>query len=176
MVDDGDPWAVATAPQLQAQLTSAGFAVSVIQAASTTAAGEELSAGSADLALLPRTTSPFLSQSIAWYSDLLGPPGQGGSQDWSDYDSTTFENLVIQASQQLNPIKAASDYTAADLQLWEDDVAVPLFTEPSAVIWSRRVGGVVPTPTSNSLLWYAQFWSIRVPEATNNTTPPLPSP
>jgi peptide/nickel transport system substrate-binding protein len=176
VVDDGDPWAVATAPQLESQLTNAGFAVSIIPAASATAAGEALSDGSADVALIPRTTSPFLSQSMAWYSDLLGPPGQDGSQDWSNYQSTAFENLVIKASQQLNPTTAATDYTAADLQLWDDVVAVPLFTEPSALVWSRKAGGVTPTPTSDSLLWYAQYWAVRVPEATNNTTPALPTP
>jgi peptide/nickel transport system substrate-binding protein len=176
VVDDGDPWALATASQLQSQLKNAGFAVSIIPAASATAAGEELSDGSADMALLPRVASPFLSQSVAWYSDLLGPPGQDGSQDWSNYESTAFDNLITTASQQLNPTTAATDYTAADMLLWEDVVAVPLFTEPSALVWSRKAGEVTPTPTSDSLLWYAQYWSVRVPEATTNTTPPLPSP
>lgn len=176
VVDEGDPWAASAAPQLESQLTSAGFAVSIIPAASATAAGEALSDGSADMALMPRATSPFLSQSMAWYSDLLGPPGQDGSQDWSNYQSTTFENLVTKASQQLNPTTAATDYTAADLQLWDDVVAVPLFTEPSVLVWSRKSGGVTPTLTSDSLLWYAQYWAVRVPEATNNTTPALPTP
>jgi ABC-type transport system substrate-binding protein len=113
---------------------------------------------------------------MALYSDLLGPPGQDGSQDWSNYQSTTFENLVTKASQQLNPTTAATDYTAADLQLWDDNVAVPLFTEPSVLVWSRKAGEVTPTLTSDSLLWYAQYWAVRVPEATNNTTPALPTP
>ncbi len=175
--DASDPWAVAVAPQLQSQLQSAGFTVSLIPEASATAAGGALADGSANLALLALTTSPFLSQAVAWYSDLLGPPGQNGSQNWTNYDSTTFENLITKASQQLNSgTPAATAYAAADLQLWEDMVALPLFTEPSAMAWSRRVGGVTPTPTSNSLLWYAQGWAIRVPESTNNTTPALPSP
>ena len=29
-------------------------------------------------------------------------------------------------------------------------------------------------PRSTSLLWFAQLWSVRVPESTNNTTPSLP--
>ena len=56
-VDDGDPWAAGAAPQLQAQLESAGFAVSLTPAASAAAAGELLADGSADLALVPRTTT-----------------------------------------------------------------------------------------------------------------------
>ena len=53
-------------------------------------------------------------------------------------------------------------------------VGLPLFVEPSALVWSRTVGGVQPTPMSDSLLWYAQDWAIRVPESTNSTTPSLP--
>ena len=165
------------APQLQAQLLSAGFVVSLIPEASANATGRALSDGSTELALIGLTTSPFLSEAMAWYSDLLGPPGQNGSQNWTNYDSTSFESLITKASQQLNPgTPAATAYTAADLQLWEDMVALPLFTEPTAMAWSRKVGGVTPTPTSDSLLWYAQYWAVRVPQATNNTTPALPSP
>jgi ABC-type transport system substrate-binding protein len=176
VVDDGDPWALAVGPQLQSQLTSAGFTVSLIPASSAAAAGAALSDGAADLALIPRTTSSFLSQTAAWYSDLLGPPGQDGSQDWSNYDNAAFESLMTKASEQLNPNKASPAYAAADAQLWQDLVSLPLFTEPTAMVWSRKVGQVDPTPTSNSLLWYAQYWDVRVPESTTNTTPALPGP
>jgi peptide/nickel transport system substrate-binding protein len=177
VVDVADPWALSSAAQLQAQLSSAGFAVSVIPATSDTAAGEALTNGSADLALMPQVTSPFPGQAVAWYSDLLGPAGQDGSQNWSNYDNSTYENLITKASQQLEPMsdQAVTDYMAADLQLWEDVVALPLFTEPTALVWSRKLSGVQSTPTSNSLLWYAQYWAVRVPEATTNTTPALPS-
>jgi peptide/nickel transport system substrate-binding protein len=175
-VDEGDPWAAGVAPQLVSQLESAGFTVTLTPEASAAAAGELLSDGTVDLALIPRTSTPFLSESMAWYSDLLGSPGQNGSQNWTNYDSSTFADLVTKASQQLNPTVATTDYQAADVQLWDDLVALPLFTEPTALISSRKVGYVTATPTSNSLLWYAQFWDARVPEATNNTTPSLPGP
>jgi peptide/nickel transport system substrate-binding protein len=176
VVDDGDPWAVAVADQLQAELRSAGFSISLVNAASATAAGEMLAGGTADLALLPRTSSPFLSQAVAWYSDLLGPAGQNGSQDWSGYDNSTFNSLITTASEQLSATKAAADYAAADTQLWDDVVALPLFDEPSALIWSRKIANVNPSPTGNSLLWYAQYWAVRVAESTTDTTPPLPGP
>ena len=175
-VDESDPWAASVAPQLQSQLESAGFIVSLTPAASAAAAGELLSDGSADLALIPRTSTPFPSETLAWYSDLLGSPGQDGSQNWTNYDNGTFDSLVTKASQQLNKTTATTDYQAADVQLWDDVVALPLFTEPTALISSRKVGEVTATPTSNSLLWYAQYWAVRVPEATNNTTPSLPGP
>jgi peptide/nickel transport system substrate-binding protein len=176
VVDDGDPWALASGPQIQSQLESAGFAVTLVPAASEAAAGEMLSSGAADLALIPRTSSPFLSQAMAWYSNLLGPAGEDGSENWSGYDSGTFNSLVTKASQQLNTTTAAADYLAADTQLWNDVVALPLYAEPSALVWSREVANMNPTPTSNSLLWYAQYWAVRVREETSNTTPPLPNP
>ena len=176
VVDDADSWAAATAPQLQEQLEEAGFAVTLSQVPGAGAAGQALADGAADAALIPRTSSPFLSQAVAWYTDLLGPPGQNGSQNWTNYDNSTFDSLVVTASQQLNATKAATDYMAADTQLWSDVVALPLFTEPSALVWSRKVGGVVTTAWSNSLLWYAQYWAVRIPESTSNTTPTLPNP
>jgi ABC-type transport system substrate-binding protein len=176
VVDQGDPWAAATAPQLRAQLESAGFAVTLSFAPSATQAGEMLANNQADLALLPLNTSPFLSEAVSWFSPLLGSPGQEGSEDWSDYDSDAYNDLVTQASQQLNATSAAVDYTNADGQLWDDVVALPLFVEPNVLVWSRRVGEMTPMPTSNTLLWYGQYWAVRVPESTSNTTPPLPTP
>jgi peptide/nickel transport system substrate-binding protein len=139
-VDESDPWAASVAPQLRSQLESAGFTVSLTPERSGAAAGELLADGTADLALIPRTSTPFLSKTVAWYSDLLGSPGQNGSQNWTNYDNGTFANLVTRASQQLNPTVATTDYQAADVQLWNDMVALPLFTEPTALISSRKVG------------------------------------
>jgi peptide/nickel transport system substrate-binding protein len=173
-VDEGDAWAVATAPQLQAQLLAAGFAVTLVPEASATATGMALDSDSADMALLPRTSSPFLSHALAWYTTLLGAAGVDGSQDWTGYDDATFNQLVTTASQQLNPNTAATDYDNADTQLWTDMVGLPLFVEPSTLVWSRTVGGVTATPLSDSLLWYAQTWAILVPESTNSTTPTVP--
>jgi peptide/nickel transport system substrate-binding protein len=174
-VDEGDTWAASTAAQLQSQLEAAGYVVSLIPELSAAATGAALSSGGADLALVPRTSTPFLSQALAWYTTLLGAPGQDGSQDWTNYNDATFNQLVTTASRQLNPNTAATDYGTADTQLWTDMVALPLFSEPSVLVWSRSVGGVTPTPTSNTLLWYAQNWAIRVPETTNSTTPTLPN-
>jgi ABC-type transport system substrate-binding protein len=176
VVDDGDPWAAATAPQLVAQLESAGYSVTTYPEPSAAQAGAVMANGFADLGLFPRTSTPFQSETLAWYTALLGPPGQNGSEDWTNFSNTAFNQLVTTASQQLNPNTAAADYAMADTQLWGSLVAIPLFTEPSTLVWSRKVGGVEATPTSDSLLWYAQFWAVRVPEPTDNTTPSLPSP
>jgi ABC-type transport system substrate-binding protein len=174
VVDDGDPWATATAPLVQSQLEAGGFSVVLYYVQSAADAGAVLANGYADLALLPRTSTPFLSQTLSWYTMALGPPGQNGSQDWSGYSDSKFTQLVTSASQQLAENTAAADYAQADTQLWNEMVGLPLFAEPSTLVWSRSLGGVQPTPRSDSLLWYAQFWAVEKPESTTSTTPSLP--
>ena len=130
--------------------------------------------GFADLALVPVTFTPYLSQTLSWYTTLLGPPGTNGSQDWTDYSNSQFDRLVQTASQQLNPNTAAGYYSQADTNLWDEMVSLPLFAEPTVLAWSRTIGGVTATPRSDALLWFAQLWAVRAPESTSNTTPSLP--
>jgi peptide/nickel transport system substrate-binding protein len=174
VVDQGDPFAAAAAPMIRDQLQDAGFAVSLYPVSSAATAGEILAHGFADLALLPRTSGPFASQILSWYSPVVGAPGQNGSEDWSGFDNPALTSLLVMASQQLNPDTAATAYEQADMTLWDNMVALPLFAEPTGLVWSRTVGGVQQTPRDDNLLWNAQLWAVRVPESTNNTTPPLP--
>jgi ABC-type transport system substrate-binding protein len=174
VVDESDPWAAAAEPLIRADLVAAGLDTQVESVDSATAAGEALAGGFAELALLPVTFTPYMSQTLAWYTMLLGAPGKNGSQDWTGYDNTQFETLVESASQQLNPDTAAGIYQQADTQLWDQMVALPLYAEPAALVWSRTIGGVMQEPRSTSLLWYAQLWAVRQPQSTNNTTPSLP--
>ncbi|HSZ37347.1 MAG TPA: ABC transporter substrate-binding protein [Acidimicrobiales bacterium] len=174
VVDESDPWAASAAPTIRADLLAAGLNTDIETASSETAAGEALADGYADLALVPVTFSPYLSQTLAWYTTLLGMPGKNGSEDWTAYDNTPFEQLVTMASQQLNADTAASIYQQADTQLWDQMVSLPLYAEPAALAWSRSVGGVVQEPRSTSLLWFAQYWAVRQAESTSNTTPSLP--
>ena len=174
VVDASDPWAASAAPAIRADLMAAGLNTQVTTASSATAAGEDLADGFADIALVPVTFSPYLSQTLAWYTTLLGPAGKNGSQDWTDYDDTQFDQLLVSASQQLNADTAAGIYVQADTRLWDQMVALPLYAEPAALAWSRTIGGVTQEPRSTSLLWFAQYWAVRQPESTRNTTPSLP--
>ncbi len=173
-VDQGDPWAAAAAPTIRTELENAGFDTTIDMVPTANEAGELLSAGFADLALMPQTFSPYLSQMLSWYTMLLGPTGKNGSQDWTGYSDPQLDQLLQTASEQLYPTTAATEYAQADTQLWDEMVSLPLYPEPAALVWSRTIGGVTPTPRSDSLLWYAQFWAVRQPESTSKTTPSLP--
>ena len=172
--DSSDPWATAAAPVLQAELRAAGLDTTLSPVAGAAQTGQVLAAGFADLAVLPQTFTPYMSQTMAWYTMLLGPPGKNGSQNWTNFSNSQFDTMVTTASQQLNPNTAMGYYTQADTQLWDEMVSLPLFAEPTVLVWSRTIGGVNAMPRSTSLLWFAQLWSVRVPESTNNTTPSLP--
>ena len=172
--DAGDPWAAAAAPVIRSELAAIGLDTTLYAASTATEAGQVLAAGFADLAVIPVAFTPYLSQTLAWYTNLLGPAGKNGSQNWTNFSNSQFDQLVQTASQQLNPNTAATYYTQADTILWDEMVSLPLYAEPTVLVWSRRVGGVSATPRSDSLLWLAQLWAIRVPESTSNTTPTLP--
>jgi ABC-type transport system substrate-binding protein len=174
--DSTDPWATAAAPVIRAELEAAGLDTTLLPVAGAAQTGQVLAAGFADLAVLPVTFSPYMSQAQSWYTTSLGPAGKDGSENWTGFSDSQFDQLVSTASQQLNPTTAAGYYTKADTLLWDEMVSLPLFAEPTVLVWSRTIGGVSALPQSTSLLWYAQFWAVRAPESTNNTTPSLPGP
>jgi len=172
--DSDDPWASTAAPTIRAELEAAGLDTTLLPVDGATETGEALAAGFADLAVLPVNFTPYMSQTMAWYTTLLGPAGKNGSRDWTGYSNSQFDKLVETASQQLNLDTAATVYNQADTMLWDDMVSLPLFAEPTVLVWSRTIGGVTAMPRSPSLLWFAQLWAVRAPESTSNTTPSLP--
>ena len=97
-MDEGDPWAASTAPQLQSQLESAGFTVTLVPAASAAAAGALLSDGVGRPGAHP-PHDVALPEPEPWPGTRTcsGPPGQNGSQNWTNYDNDTFNSLVTKA-------------------------------------------------------------------------------
>jgi peptide/nickel transport system substrate-binding protein len=172
--DSSDPWAAAAAPAIRDDLVDAGLDTVMVPETGAAQTGAVLAAGFADLAVLPQSFSPYMSQTLAWYTMSLGEPGKNGSQNWTGFSNSAFDRLVQQASQQLNLNTAMSLYDQADTMLWDNMVSLPLFAEPTALVWSRSIGGVQAEPRSPSLLWFAQLWAVRAPESTSNTTPSLP--
>ena len=142
VVDAGDSWASSASPLVVADLEHAGIGVTVSTAPDAIATGMALATGTDDMALLPFVTNPYPTLAGAWYSLSLGPPGQYGSQGWSNFNDPTLNSLLDQAAQQLNPVTAAPIYAQADTVLWNDMVALPLFAEPVALGWSVYTNGV----------------------------------
>lgn len=174
-VDDSDGWAIPTAALLVAQLRAQGFTVSTIPAASAQAAGENLTAGRADLALIPLHTTPFPTRTSAWYTPLLDLPGNTGAQDWSGYVSQSVDDLFTKAATKLDPVTAQPIYAEIDAQLWAHMVALPLFAEPTVLAWSASLTGITPGPYAPGLLSPVTDWARLVSEPSSYSgTPTLP--
>jgi peptide/nickel transport system substrate-binding protein len=169
--DMGDGWAAETVDPLVKQLEHSGFTVRVLPEPTATTTGMALAGGLADLALLPMASTPYNSQTIAWYTTLLGLPGKNGSEDWSNFDSPALENLLTRAVRQLNPVTGAPYYQQADQLLWSEMVALPLFDEPSLLATSDSVSGVGPNTNGPGLLWYPVTWQVQSLEPVKSTTP-----
>ncbi len=173
VVDGSDSWAVQTADLIAHQLGKVGLTVSVTAAASSGAAGADLAAGAADMALLPFDTGPYPSVTQSWYTPSLGPPGQNGSQNWSNLDDPALNALfdkAVNSVPALNPVEAAPYYTQADQLLWTEMVALPLFAEPSVLVWSNRLDNVAPNVHGPGLLWNPGLWELQVPKALAQST------
>jgi ABC-type transport system substrate-binding protein len=170
-VDTGDGWAREASTVLVRQLRQEGITVTPVPEPDTRSAGLALANGDADAALLPFEATPYPSSAIAWYTTLLGAPGVGGSQDWSNFYDPTLNATLVKASEDLNPVDAAPLYTQADTTLWDQMVALPLFAEPTALAWSSYAAGVGPNPNGPGLLWAPETWGLRVPATSPDTAP-----
>lgn len=170
-VDTGDGWAEEASAVLVRQLRQQGIAVTVVPASNAESTGLDLATGAADAALLTFEATPYPSTAIAWYTTLLGQPGVGGSQNWSNFDNPTLDATLLQASTELNPVDAAPLYTKADTMLWDQMVALPLFAEPAAMAWSSYTAGIGLNPNGPGLFWSTESWGLRVPATSPDTAP-----
>jgi peptide/nickel transport system substrate-binding protein len=141
------------------QLVAAGFQVVTVPVEGPAGMDEAARSNSYDVALVSRTASTFLTGTVAWYSDQLGEPGSGGSENWSNYDDPTLDQLFRQASRELNPVNGATYYAQIDAQLWNQMVALPLFQEPAFLAHGVQLGTVQYNSSSTGLLWNVAAWT-----------------
>ncbi|HUA94746.1 MAG TPA: ABC transporter substrate-binding protein, partial [Acidimicrobiales bacterium] len=170
-VDTSDGWAEEASLVLVRQLHQQGVTVTIVPASDAEGTGMDLANGAADAALLTFEGSPYPSNAIAWYTTLLGQPGVGGSQNWSNFDNPTLNATLLQASTELNPVDADPLYTKADTMLWDQMIALPLFAEPAAMAWSSYTAGVGLNPNGPGLFWSTESWGLKVPATSPDTAP-----
>jgi peptide/nickel transport system substrate-binding protein len=163
-VESGDPWIAGVADLVADQLEAAGFGVVTVPVDGVSGLDEAARSNSYDMALVSRTASTFLTSTIAWYSEQLGAPEPGGSEDWSNYTDPTLEQLFRQASQELNPVNGATYYAQIDTQLWNQMIALPLFQEPAFLAYGVQLGTIRYNPSSTGLLWNVADWTALKPK------------
>ena len=163
-VESGDPWIAGVADLVADQLEAAGFEVVTVPVDGVSGMDDAARSNGYDLALVSRTASTFLTSTMAWYSEQLGVPEPGGSEDWSNYSDPTLDQLFRQASQELNPVNGATYYAQIDTQLWNQMVALPLFQEPAFLAHGVQLGTIRYNPSSSGLLWNVANWTALKPK------------
>lgn len=165
-VETGDPWTGEIGSQIASQLRAVGIGVQVIPVDGPEGLARAAAADGYDLALVVRTASPYKTTTADWYSGTVGATGTAGSQDWSNYDDPTVDQLFIQAAGALNPTTGQTAYGQIDDQLWSQMVALPLFGEPALVANGVQIANVQYNAGINGVLWNVAAWTALKPGPT----------
>jgi len=158
---DDDPWSAAVGPIVAAQLVAAGFDVVATPMSSAQLYGTALPAGDFDLALVPVDASAYPSALGDVFSTSPSITGGAQTQDWSGFDDPKVDALFTQAVQELAPPRADAIYQQIDQDLWTEMPTLPLFAEPTMLVWSSSLSGVTDDPGGIGPLWDVRQWALR---------------
>ena len=98
------------------------------------------------------------------------------TRDVLGFDDPVVTELYPRAISQLNFLKASNLYNDIDSQLWAEMVALPLFQEPTVLIYRDSLVNVSYSYSWAGPMWNAEQWGIQVspPPTTTTTLAPVP--
>jgi len=164
-----DPWSAAVGPIVAAQLVAAGFDVVATPVSTAQFYGAVLPVGAFDLALVPVDASAYASALGNVFSTSPAITGEAPSQDWSGFDDPKIDALFTQAVQDLAPPQAHGIYQQIDQALWTAMPTLPLFAEPTMLVWSSSLSGVQDDPGGIGPFWNLRNWARRAVEPAHGT-------
>ncbi len=156
-----DPWSAAVGPIVAAQLVAAGFDVAATPMSSAQLYGTALPGGAFDLALVPVEQSAYPSALGNVFSTSPAVTGAAVSADWSGFDDPKIDALFSQAVEDLAPPSAHAIYQQIDQALWLSMPTLPLFAEPTILVWSSSLAGVGDDPGGLGPMWGVRLWALR---------------
>jgi peptide/nickel transport system substrate-binding protein len=154
-----DAWSAAAGPIVAAQLVAAGFGVVSTPLLSAQLYGAVLPAGAFDLALVPVDASAYPSTLGDVFSTSPAITGGAPTQDWSGFEDPKIDTLFSQAVQELAPPSADAIYQQIDQALWTAMPTLPLFAEPTMLVWSSSVSGLSDDAGGLGPLWNVRLWA-----------------
>ena len=166
-----DPWSAATGPVIAAQLVAAGFSVVSDPVPSAQLYGSVLPTGSFDLAVVPVAASAYPSTMGDVFSSSPALSGGAVPEDYSGFVDPKIDTLFTQAVQNLDPPAALGVYHQIDEQLWLDMPTLPLFAEPTVVVWSTSLANVGDDPGGLGPLWGMRLWATLAPAPKSKAAP-----
>ena len=157
---DDDPWSAAAGPIVAAQLVAAGFNVVATPVPAAALYGLVLPAEAFDLALVPVDAGAYPSALGDVFSTSPAVTGVAVSEDWTGFDDPKIDTLFSQAVQELAPPSAHVIYQQIDQALWSAMPTLPLFAEPTVLVWSSSLTGVIDDPGGLGPLWNVRLWAL----------------
>jgi peptide/nickel transport system substrate-binding protein len=164
-----DPWSAAVGPIVTAQLVAAGFDVVATPVSTAQLYATVLPGGAFDLALVPVDASAYASALGDVFSTSPAITGGAASQDWSGFEDPKIDAQFTQAVQDLAPPQAHGIYRQIDQALWTAMPTLPLFAEPTMLVWSTSLSGVQDDPGGLGPFWNVRNWARRGAEPAHGT-------
>jgi peptide/nickel transport system substrate-binding protein len=136
------------------QLKSIGIQLDPMIQPSTTVFGTVLPNHDYDVAEYAWTGSPDPSGFDAIW-------GCGGDSNYTTYCNRKVTNLFAAGDQELDPTKRLADYEQADALMANDIPAVPLYSQPSIIVYKKGLKGFdkANNPTNVGPTWNIENWS-----------------
>jgi len=156
-VQSSDAWANSVARHLVVQWGGHGIGVSVVHVGNVSQAEKGLRHGQFDAAVVVRPTTPFINETARWY---LPSPMGNASALWSGYRDKATTAILSQAEGNMNPQDAATLYQSIDTRLWVTMSSLPIMVEPTFLVTSATLRGVVSDPYPPGLVSMMGQWAI----------------
>ena len=156
-VQSSDAWANSVARHLVVQWGGHGIGVSVVHVGNVSQAEKGLRHGQFDAAVVVRPTTPFINETARWY---LPSPMGNASALWSGYRDKASTAILSQAEGNMNPQDAATLYQSIDTRLWVTMSSLPIMVEPTFLVTSATLRGVVSDPYPPGLVSMMGQWAI----------------
>ena len=159
-VPTDDQWALEAAANVASQLRSQGVTVSILEAPGSFEVAQMLQYGQCSLGIIVRTTDGLPAHAATWFSLAKGVPA---SPLWAGFSDRQINRLAASALEQMNAQDAAPTYAAIDQRLWQLMPSLPLFTEPTGLVWTSSIDGVVLDPYPLGTLTAINTWKLLTP-------------
>jgi peptide/nickel transport system substrate-binding protein len=144
-VPTADEPLVAAGELIRHQLLAQGVVIDWESLGTTTSVVDELRTGSCSAGLMSRTGDGFATQAAANW--LVPPSPPPADLTWTGVNDPIVNAAALTAMGMLNPVTAATTWTAMDARLWNLMAGLPLYSPSVYVGWSPQVTGLLPCDT-----------------------------
>jgi peptide/nickel transport system substrate-binding protein len=143
----------------QSQMKTIGIKIKIQNYDAATFFGTNLPTGDFDIGEFAWVSTPFLSGNESIYCSYTNTTEC--VDNWDHYANATVTNDLFNGAASTSAATETADYNAADAQLWNDMVTLPLYQKPQFFAWTDTYGNVIPNASSTGVPWNANSWGVK---------------